>query len=152
MADTTIQQGQTTTDRPRGKRWMTAPTPPTIRDAWDIVKTQGISWLLLCAILYWLSIQLPEQQRLNIDLLGSQQTKFARDLKEISQDLKETAKIRSETLSSTLDAYRQDEREDRRLLVEILKRSDLSPSEFQKAIEAAAEAHAPPPTPNGNGT
>lgn len=105
--------------------------------AQKVVATQGVGWLFLGAIMYGIYVIGPEIMRENRNVVIELSREFAQDMHNISVQQREAAVARNETLDGTLEAFRADEREDRRLFVEILKRSDLTPQELQEAIDAA---------------
>jgi hypothetical protein len=110
----------------RGETWVKA------------IKEGGVI-ILLAGVLYGMYVLVPDVAKMNIDAYHSLADEFKTELLEITKIQLQTAQTRQAALDTALDAIRDDEKEDRRLFVEILKRSDLTPQELQEAIEEASQ-------------
>jgi hypothetical protein len=116
-----------------------------------ILETQGVQivgWIFAGGILYGIYVQYP----VLVDRIdkGYQEAtdRFAHSQEKFAKDILESSRVRSDDLKVTLKAFRDDEREDRRLLVEVLRRSDMTSQELSEAIEAVnrpEENNNPPP-------
>lgn len=106
----------------------------------NVAVNQGVGWVFLGAILWAIYVQAPAIiEKLEVSR-QTQANHFAESVKEVLKMDVEAANIRTKSVNDALEAFRMDEREDRRLFVEILKRSDLTPQELQDAIEAATDS------------
>lgn len=115
-----------------------------ITSARKIAITQGVGWVLLGGVLYGIYILIPQIAQMNIDAYSALSAKFTNDMKAVAEIQLQVAKERTKAIDMALMQLREDEREDKRLLVEILKRTNLSPEELRAAIDHATE-EAPSP-------
>jgi hypothetical protein len=109
-----------------------------------LVETSVVAVVLVLVLVFTMPKAMDENREALLRVQESQAKMFTATMEKISQTTLETARIQQDTLKSAIQQMRDDEREDRRLFVEILKRSDIGPEELQAAIEAA--------TTGGNGT
>ena len=112
--------------------------------------TPMIGWVLLSAILYHLGFVAPQMIDRLDDSRHQQFMEFSEKLNRIAETNLTAAKTRDATITTILEGYRKDEQEDRRLFVEILRRSDLTPTELREAIDAAASVDLLPKAPEEN--
>jgi hypothetical protein len=114
-----------------------------VTNPWSkLVESLGI-FGLFAATLYYLSIIGPavhkETQLMYEKSLLQQRESFTATLLRTQEISLERTKLMDSTVTSTLENFRQDEREDRRLLVGVLKRSDITAEELTEAVEESIE-------------
>lgn len=117
---------------------------------YKILETQGVQlvgWIFAGAVLYGIYVQMPILM-LQIERGHKEvNTQFTISQEKFARDVLEATKIRSEDLRTTLEVFRADEQEDRRLLVEMLRRTSMTAEELSEAIERAQQNQNAPPAP-----
>lgn len=105
-----------------------------------ILETQGVSiigWIFAGTMGYGIYMQFP----VILDRIDKGHydatVYFAHSQEKFAKDILDSAKLRSQDLQNTLKAFRDDEREDRRMMVEMLRRSNINAKELSEAIDAA---------------
>jgi hypothetical protein len=96
---------------------------------------QGVMTVLLFAILAGVWYSAPSIVR----QIQAGYDKNAIDHKTIADTYLDAVKVQAETSTSIMDQHARETRENRRLITELLKRSDLSSTEFTEAVDAAME-------------
>ena len=116
---------------PRSEGWIVT--------AQKIALTQGVGWIFAAAILYALYVEGPKVINHYSEAQSAQAERFSNDLKEIIKDTRAAAEARDGVIERVLAELRRDEVEDRRLLVELVKRSNITAEGLQDALEAAVQ-------------
>lgn len=102
--------------------------------AW--LANQGVSTVLLLGLCVGIWIRVP-------DLLNSVQSGFDKNADEhnkIAEKYLEAARISADATKSFLDTHRRESVEHRRLIIELIKRSDITAKEFQEAVDVSEKA------------
>lgn len=107
---------------------------------WEVAKAQGAGWLIAAITLYGCYVMgqaIVKDGQLQLERITQA---FSQDLKHIAETNLSAAKTREQAIELILQTFREDEAEDRRLFVEILRRSDMSAQDIREAIETAGAA------------
>jgi hypothetical protein len=112
----------------------------TLRDnVFNWLYDQGVVTVLLFAILVGVWYSAPTI----VAQVQSGYDKNALDHQKIADTYLQAVKAQAESAAGIISQHARETRENRRLITELLKRSDLSSAEFTEAVDAATEDSTP---------
>lgn len=94
---------------------------------------QGVSTVLLFGLGVGVWVKLPTM----METIDRGYQKNASDHRQIAEKYLEAAQIHAKTVSDILVSQRTEQHEHQRMMVELLRRSDLTAKDLQEAIEAS---------------